>query len=59
MYPLTLAAIPLPVQVILGGLTVTQALQPSIVTAHLGVALLILVCLTMATAIAWYEESSK
>lgn len=56
VYPLTFAVVLLPVQVLLGGLTVTQALQPIIVTAHLGVALLILVCVTTATAIAWYDE---
>ena len=33
------------VQVILGGLTVTENLQPIIVTTHLGVAILILLCL--------------
>ncbi|MFB6084834.1 MAG: heme A synthase [Halorientalis sp.] len=36
-----LAAALLPVQVLLGGLTVTRGLQPLIVTAHLGAAVLI------------------
>jgi cytochrome c oxidase assembly protein subunit 15 len=35
----------LPLQVILGGLTVTEDLQPIIVTTHLGVAILIILCL--------------
>jgi cytochrome c oxidase assembly protein subunit 15 len=52
----TLAGLLLPVQVILGGVTVTQALQPIIVTAHLGVALLILLSITVATLMAWYSE---
>lgn len=52
----TLAGLLLPVQVILGGLTVTQALQPIIVTAHLGIALLILLSLTAATVMAWCSE---
>lgn len=43
----TLAFVLLPVQVLLGGLTVTRLLQPAIVTAHLGVATLILVALTI------------
>jgi cytochrome c oxidase assembly protein subunit 15 len=45
----TLALLILPVQVILGGLTVTELLQPVIVTAHLGTAILILIALTIAT----------
>ena len=39
----------LPVQVLLGGLTVTRDLQPAVVTGHLGVALLILLSLATAT----------
>jgi cytochrome c oxidase assembly protein subunit 15 len=41
----TAALVLLPLQVILGGLTVTENLQPIIVTTHLGVAILILLCL--------------
>jgi cytochrome c oxidase assembly protein subunit 15 len=36
----------LPFQVVLGGLTVTEQLDPFVVTAHLAVASLILVMLT-------------
>lgn len=43
------ALILLPIQVLLGGLTVTRELQPIIVTAHLGVAILILLCLLTTT----------
>lgn len=43
----------LPIQVVLGGLTVTQALQPAIVTAHLGIAILILLSLGTATLSSW------
>jgi len=43
------ALILLPIQVLLGGLTVTRELQPIIVTAHLGVAILILLCLLSTT----------
>jgi len=46
----TLALVVLPVQVVLGGLTVTELLQPAIVTARLGTAILILVAL-MTTAV--------
>lgn len=42
------AAVLLPVQVVLGGLTVTRNLQPVVVTAHLGTAILILVSLTIS-----------
>lgn len=45
----------LPVQIILGGLTVTALLEPVIVTAHLGVAILILLNLTPATVTAWTQ----
>lgn len=43
------AVLLLPVQVLLGGLTVTENLQPAIVTGHLGVALLILLALCTTT----------
>jgi heme A synthase len=42
----------LPVQILLGGLTVTEGLQPFIVTSHLGTAVLILVALTVTTVTA-------
>ena len=41
----TTALVLLPIQVVLGGLTVTQNLKPIIVTTHLGVATLILLSL--------------
>ncbi len=47
----------LPLQIILGGLTVTQNLEPLMVTAHLGVATLIILFLSVATAIAWKNEN--
>ncbi|PAU80812.1 hypothetical protein CK500_14890 [Halorubrum salipaludis] len=43
----TTALILLPIQVVLGGLTVTEDLEPIIVTTHLGVAILILLSLLM------------
>lgn len=43
----------LPLQVFMGRLTVTRALEPIVVTAHLGLATLILVLLTVATVVAW------
>lgn len=52
------AAVLLPVQVVLGRLTVTRQLQPVIVTAHLGVALLILVSLTVVTVRTWVQEAT-
>ncbi|MFB6113342.1 MAG: heme A synthase [Halodesulfurarchaeum sp.] len=42
----TLALVLLPIQVVLGGLTVTENLMPIIVTGHLAVAVLILALLT-------------
>lgn len=51
----TLALALLPVQIVLGGLTVTALLEPVIVTAHLGVAILILLNLTTATVTAWTQ----
>ena len=42
----TLAMVLLPIQVVLGGLTVTRQLEPLVVTGHLAVAILILVLLT-------------
>ncbi|MHB9285501.1 COX15/CtaA family protein [Halobacteriales archaeon Cl-PHB] len=43
----------LPLQVLLGSLTVTEALEPSVVTAHLATASLILVALTVTTVASW------
>ena len=62
-YPLvvwsaTLAIVLLPVQVLLGGLTVTQDLQPFIVTTHLGVATLIILSLATTTLVAWLRVRS-
>lgn len=47
----------LPLQIILGGLTVTENLEPLIVTSHLGAATLIILFLTFATAITWKNEN--
>ncbi|WP_248905244.1 COX15/CtaA family protein [Halocatena marina] len=44
-WSVTIAVLLLPVQVIVGGLTVTEKLQPIIVTSHLGIATLILLFL--------------
>jgi heme A synthase len=52
-----LAALLLPVQVILGGLTVTEALEPIVVTSHLATAALILIALTVTTAGSWFLRS--
>ncbi|MDY6775381.1 MAG: COX15/CtaA family protein [Halobacteria archaeon] len=53
------AVLLLPFQIILGGLTVTENLKPIIVTAHLGTATIILVSLTVATALVWKNETQK
>lgn len=55
----TLALVTLPVQVILGRLTVTQLLQPVIVTAHLGTAIVILLGLTVTTVSAWLYDHRR
>lgn len=52
------AALLLPVQVVLGGLTVTQSLEPVIVTSHLATATLILVALTATTVVGWMPRDS-
>lgn len=52
------AVVLLPIQILLGGLTVTGRLKPLIVTAHLGVALLILVALTILTVRVWGRKTS-
>lgn len=51
------AALLLPLQVVLGGLTVTSLLEPLLVVAHLGAATLILVFLTLATQRAWLADA--
>lgn len=51
--PAVLAALLLPVQVILGGLTVTESLEPVIVTSHLATAVLIVLSLTVSTVGGW------
>ena len=52
----TLALVALPVQVMLGRLTVTELLQPVVVTAHLGTAIVILLGLTVTTVSAWLYD---
>lgn len=49
----------LPVQVLLGGLTVTENLQPFIVTTHLGVATLILLCLLTTFLTGWLSGRER
>ena len=51
----TLALALLPVQVILGRLTVTALLEPVIVTSHLGVATLIVLSLMTTTVATWFH----
>jgi|AntDeeMinimDraft_6_1070357.scaffolds.fasta_scaffold08662_2 cytochrome c oxidase assembly protein subunit 15 len=51
------ATLLLPLQVILGGLTVTELLEPAIVTNHLATATLILVALTTTTVVSWVSGS--
>lgn len=53
----TLATALLPLQILLGGLTVTRSLEPLIVTSHLGVATLILLCLATTTVAVWVQPS--
>jgi cytochrome c oxidase assembly protein subunit 15 len=55
----TLALVLLPVQVLLGRLTVTEHLQPIIVTSHLGVAILILLALLATCLTAWLSRYSR
>ena len=55
----TLALLLLPIQVVLGGLTVTRLLQPLIVTAHLGTAVMILLALMTATLTAWIYDCNS
>jgi heme A synthase len=49
VYPAVLAALLLPLQVVLGGLTVTASLEPVVVTSHQATAILILLLLTVTT----------
>lgn len=55
----TIALLALPVQVALGRFTVTELLQPVIVTAHLGAAVVILLGLTVTTVSAWLYEHNE
>jgi len=48
----------LPIQVVLGGLTVTEQLEPLIVTSHLGAAILIFAAL-VATAVTVHESQPE
>lgn len=54
-----IAALLLPVQVVLGGLTVTESLEPIIVTSHLATATVILVALTATTVASWPSLDTK
>ena len=56
--PAVFAALLLPVQVVLGGLTVTESLEPIIVTSHLATAALILVALTASAVVSWPSRDS-
>lgn len=49
----------LPVQVLLGGLTVTRDLQPIVVVSHLGIAVLIVLCLLTTTVTAYLVPSPQ
>ncbi|WP_238324134.1 COX15/CtaA family protein [Halobacterium hubeiense] len=53
------ALVLLPTQVLLGGLTVTENLQPFVVTTHLGVATLILLCLLTTFLTGWLSSREK
>jgi heme A synthase len=55
----TLALVVLPIQVVLGRFTVTQLLEPLIVTAHLGTAIVILLGLTVTTVSAWLYDRQE
>jgi heme A synthase len=52
----TFALLALPVQVALGRFTVSSLLEPVVVTAHLGTAILILLGLTVTTVSAWLYD---
>jgi cytochrome c oxidase assembly protein subunit 15 len=55
----TLALALLPVQVILGRLTVTALLEPVIVTSHLGIATLIVLSLMTTTVATWFRAKNE
>jgi cytochrome c oxidase assembly protein subunit 15 len=57
-YALYVAALILPLQVVFGALTVTEGLEPVIVTTHLGTATVILMALTVATTVAWLDPGA-
>ena len=54
----TAALVLLPIQVFLGGLTVTRNLKPIIVTTHLGVAILILLGLLTTFLLGWLSRQT-
>jgi heme A synthase len=54
----TLALAVLPVQVALGRFTVTALLEPIVVTAHLGTAIIIVLALSVTTVSAWLYDHS-
>ncbi|MUV61806.1 hypothetical protein GJ634_14410 [Halobacterium sp. CBA1126] len=54
----TLALILLPIQVLLGGLTVTANLQPIVVTSHLGVAMVILLSLLTTSLTSYLRQKT-
>lgn len=58
-WSVTGALLLLPIQVLLGGLTVTENLQPFIVTTHLGVATLILLCLLTTFLTGWLSGRER
>lgn len=51
--PAVLALVLLPLQVVLGGLTVTESLEPIVVTSHQATAIMILLLLTVTTVSNW------
>lgn len=55
----TFALVALPIQVALGRFTVSTLLEPVIVTAHLGVAILILLALAVTTVSAWLYDHNE
>ncbi len=57
--PITAALVVLGVQVILGGLTVTENLPPEIVTAHLGTALVLVLLLTVGLLASFATPSAR
>lgn len=53
----TMALLLLPLQVLLGRLTVTQSLKPIIVTTYLGIAILLLLCLQTTFLTSWISTN--